>query len=116
MRTLEEKVRALLYDSGLPEYCWTDAIHHAAYLINRTPSSANGDKSPYEKLFREKVDLSVTPLFGQKLMIPKKVKQSDKATTGKLTPKATAVRFLYPTVDVNGKKAFIVRERDKKRV
>lgn len=90
------------------------SIHHTAYLINRTLYLANGNKSAYKKLFGKKVDLLVTPLFGQKLMMPRKVKQSNKATAGKLTPKAIAVRFLYPTIDINGKKAFAVQEWDKK--
>ena len=37
-RTLMEKVRAILVDSGLPPGLWDWLIYTAVYLINRSPS------------------------------------------------------------------------------
>lgn len=39
-RTIMEKVRTMLSDSGLPKKFWTEATHTATVLINKTPSSA----------------------------------------------------------------------------
>ncbi|OBZ71294.1 Retrovirus-related Pol polyprotein from transposon TNT 1-94 [Grifola frondosa] len=39
-RTLMEMARTLLKESGLPNSYWGDAVLYAAYIVNRTPSSA----------------------------------------------------------------------------
>lgn len=48
-RTLVEKVRSMLCDSGVGKELWGPAIQTAAYLVNRSPASALGNrKTPYE--------------------------------------------------------------------
>ena len=45
-RTLLEKVRCMLAQSGLRKSFWTEAINYACHLVNRLPSTAIGGKTP----------------------------------------------------------------------
>jgi len=47
-RTLMEKVRCLLNESGLDERFWAEAASTAAYLVNRSPASAVDHNVPEE--------------------------------------------------------------------
>ncbi|KAE8708956.1 hypothetical protein F3Y22_tig00110332pilonHSYRG00622 [Hibiscus syriacus] len=47
-RTLLEKVRCMLSNTGLGKAFWTEAVTYAGHLINRLPSSAIGGKTPLE--------------------------------------------------------------------
>lgn len=49
--TVIEKVRCMLNETGLEERFWAKAAHTAAYLINRTPSSAIDNCIPEELWF-----------------------------------------------------------------
>ena len=50
---LAEKVRALLYDSGLPGFLWEEAVNHATWLKNRTSTKALDGKTPFEAVHGE---------------------------------------------------------------
>ena len=39
-RTLNEHVRAMLFQANMPKSFWAEAMATAAYLINRLPSDA----------------------------------------------------------------------------
>lgn len=47
-RTLLERVRCILFYSGLPKTFWAEAMTTAAYLINRLPSVPIGFKTSME--------------------------------------------------------------------
>ena len=48
-RTLCEKVRAMLFESGVPKRLWNEAALTAVYLINRSPTKAiSKNKTPAE--------------------------------------------------------------------
>lgn len=47
-RTLGEKVRAMLSDSGLPKAFWAETFATATYLHNRSPTKALGQITPFE--------------------------------------------------------------------
>ncbi|KAD6795292.1 hypothetical protein E3N88_06188 [Mikania micrantha] len=63
-RTLLNKVRCLLSNSGLPKRFWAEALNTSAYLINRSPSSTIGMLTPMEKWSGSKADYSVLRVFG----------------------------------------------------
>jgi hypothetical protein len=56
--------RALLFHSHLPKHFWCYAVIHATYLINRIPTPVLQNKSPFEKLFNESLDLQHLKVFG----------------------------------------------------
>lgn len=47
-RTLLEKVRCMLAQSGMGKEFWAEAITYACHIINRLPSAVNDGKTPYE--------------------------------------------------------------------
>jgi hypothetical protein len=57
-RQVLERVRATLHAAQLPPSMWSEAMRHAIYLINRTPTSVLKGCSPYEVVFHSKPDLS----------------------------------------------------------
>lgn len=67
-RTLVEKAKCLLFDAKLPKSYWAEAVHMAAYLINRSVNSS-GLKTPNELFDGKKPDLSNLKIFGSTVMV-----------------------------------------------
>ncbi|GJY91424.1 retrotransposon protein, putative, ty1-copia subclass [Tanacetum coccineum] len=63
-RTLMDKVRCLLIQSGLPKTFWAEATCTAAYLINRSPSTAIEKKTPMEMWSGHPSDYGMLRIFG----------------------------------------------------
>ena len=57
------KVRALLYQAGLPNYFWGEALLASVFLYNRTPHTALKGVTPYEKKTSVKPDISFIRIF-----------------------------------------------------
>ncbi|KAI3727128.1 hypothetical protein L1987_66937 [Smallanthus sonchifolius] len=88
-KTLLERVRCMLADSGLPKKFWAEAVCTAAYVINRSPSAALNKKTPIEVWSGRQVDYGNLKVFGS----------LDYAhiSQGKLEPRAQKCVFLgYP--------------------
>ncbi|UYV63661.1 hypothetical protein LAZ67_2005217, partial [Cordylochernes scorpioides] len=71
-RSLMEMTRCMLFDSGLPQSLWAEAVTTANYLHNRIPSKAT-DKTPFELWTNRKPSLKHIKRFGCKAFayIPK---------------------------------------------
>lgn len=63
-RTILEKVRCLLFTSGLSKPFWGEALNTTVYLINRSPSTAIELKSPKEKWTGKVPNLDHIRIFG----------------------------------------------------
>ncbi|KZV56298.1 hypothetical protein F511_00295 [Dorcoceras hygrometricum] len=63
-RTILERVRCMLADSGLPRMFWAEAVVTASYLINRCPSTALEFKTPQEVWTGHRPDFSNLRAFG----------------------------------------------------
>lgn len=63
-RTLLEKARCMLISAGMKHSLWGEAVMTASYLINRSPSSAIGFKTPQELWSGTKPNLSHLRPFG----------------------------------------------------
>lgn len=62
-RTLMERVRAMLADSGLDQSLWSEAAQTATYIRNRSPT-ATGAKTPFELFFGTRPDVRGMRAFG----------------------------------------------------
>ena len=102
-RTIMEKVRCLLNESGLEEEFWAEAVSTAVYQINRSPSSAIDSNIPEELWLKKKPGYKHMIRFGSIAYIHK--------DQGKLQPRALKGVFLsYPT-GVKGYKIWLLDER-----
>src|SRR6266436_6007296 len=63
-RTLVELARAMIVGTHLPEYLWEHAVAHAAYVRNRSYTTAISDKTPYEGWYGRKPNVSHLREFG----------------------------------------------------
>ena len=63
-RTIMDKVRSMLAETGLGPEFWADASSTAVYLINRTPGSSIEFELPEERWLGGKVNLSHLRKFG----------------------------------------------------
>lgn len=62
--TLMEMTRSLLKAMKVPNYMWGEAVRHATYLINRVPTRALKNQTPYECLKNRKPSLAHLRIFG----------------------------------------------------
>ena len=63
-RTLIEKVRSMLAESRLPQKFWAEALSTAVYLINRSPTKALDNTTPFEAWYGKKPNVSHLRVFG----------------------------------------------------
>jgi len=66
---LKKVVSALLTSAQLSNVFWSMAASHAAYLLNRSPSTALEGTTPYEKLFGGKPVLAQMRVFGEPVLV-----------------------------------------------
>lgn len=63
-RTLIESARTMLCAAGLPKKLWAEAVHTAAYVLNRTSKSNETGKTPYETWTGKQFDITELKIFG----------------------------------------------------
>ncbi|GKV28505.1 hypothetical protein SLEP1_g37549 [Rubroshorea leprosula] len=63
-RTLLERARCMLSNAGLSKDFWAEAINHASYLVNRSPSTTIRLKTPEELWSGSPADYSQLRIFG----------------------------------------------------
>lgn len=63
-RTLLDRVRCMLIDSGLSRGFWAEALNTAAKILNSAPCKGTGDKSPDELWTGRIPDFNVFKVFG----------------------------------------------------
>ncbi|GMG18143.1 unnamed protein product [Phytophthora fragariaefolia] len=64
MRTIMERVRALLLNGKLPKPIWAECVCHVTTLINMTPSSKTDGRAPYELWYRRIPSVTYMKVFG----------------------------------------------------
>ena len=96
-RTLLELGRAMLIEKNLPAFLWPEAVAHAAYIRNRSPTRALDGKTPHEAWTGRKPDVSHFREFGCDVWV---LNQKEKGS--KLAPKSQKIKF---TGFLDGQKA-----------
>ncbi|RVW64151.1 Retrovirus-related Pol polyprotein from transposon TNT 1-94 [Vitis vinifera] len=85
-QTLVQRARCMRIDAGLSKKFWVEAVNTAAYLVNRSPSTAIDFKTPQEVWSGKPSNYSGLKIFG----CPAYAHVSD----GKLEPRAMKCIFL----------------------
>ncbi|VDO17752.1 unnamed protein product, partial [Brugia timori] len=62
--TLQQKIRSLIFDAGLPKQFWNYALGFAVHAYNRTPHKSIDFKTPYEIMFSRKPNIQYLRRFG----------------------------------------------------
>ena len=87
-QTIFVLARSLLKHADLPIRMWGKAVLHAAYIMNRTPTSITGGLAPLQYRTKEPLDLSNLRVFGSPAQIHVRAtiredkKLSDRSVTG----------------------------------
>lgn len=63
-RTLLDMTRSMLKAMCVPNFLWGEAIRHATFIDNRTPTRALKNTTPYEMLKKKKPSVSYLKVFG----------------------------------------------------
>ncbi|KAK9078427.1 hypothetical protein SSX86_002484 [Deinandra increscens subsp. villosa] len=63
-RSVMEMARSLLKTMKVPDELWGEAVRHAVYLLNRIPTKAVKNATPYEALKKVKPNLKYLKVFG----------------------------------------------------
>jgi len=102
-RTIMNKVRCMLSESGLGKQFWAEAASTAVFLINKSPSSSIEFDIPEEKWTGHPPDYKILKKFGSVAYI-----HSDQ---GKLNPRAKKGIFLGYPDGVKGFKVWLLEDR-----
>jgi transposase InsO family protein len=103
--------RSLLKHADLPIRMWGKAVLHAAYIMNRTPTSITGGLAPLQYRTKEPLDLSTMRVFGSPAQIHVRAtiredkKLSDRSVTGTFIGHSTrgnGYLFLVPKTKKSG--------------
>ena len=54
----------MLHDKGLPYYLWAESVHTTVYILNRCPTKALGDITPFEAFSGRKPGIAHLRIFG----------------------------------------------------
>src|SRR5450759_2026640 len=84
-RTLLERTRSMLSQSGLPHEFWAKVVNTAAYLVNLSPSSAINYVTSFEMRYKRPADYRGLVVFGCDAypLIPKETRSKLDATSKK---------------------------------
>nr|GEU42901.1 zinc finger, CCHC-type [Tanacetum cinerariifolium] len=81
--TVLSTTRSMMKAIKLPLTFWAKAVKHAIYILNRVPTRAQVDKTPYEALYNRKPNLENLKIFGciayAKITIPYLKKLDDRS-------------------------------------
>ncbi|GMJ05358.1 hypothetical protein HRI_004205000 [Hibiscus trionum] len=98
--------RALFFQSRVSISFWGECILMATFLINRLPSSALKNKSPYQMLFNEHPDYMNIKTFGCLCFV-----SALRARMDKFSKRALPAVFLGYSPGVKGYKVYVLKTR-----
>lgn len=101
LRTINDGVRALLFQASVPSSFWPDALAASTYLLNRRPYRPRDNISPFELLFGAPPDYSHLRTFGC-LCYP----NTEATAPHKLAPRSARCIFLGYPMDQRGYKCY----------
>ncbi|KAI5343342.1 hypothetical protein L3X38_011218 [Prunus dulcis] len=94
-RTVIQMAKSMLHEKGMPYSLWTEAVHTAVYLLNRCPTKALNNITPFEAYSGRKPGIAHLKVFGSLCFVhvPTELRH-------KLEPKSTKGVFVgYATCE-----------------
>lgn len=86
MRTIVEAARTMIHAKNLKKNLWAEAVNTAVYILNRSGTSPQSGKTPYEAWFGKKPEIKYFKIFGTEVSthIPKEKRRKwdSKANNG----------------------------------
>ncbi|KAM1470398.1 hypothetical protein ACFX11_041122 [Malus domestica] len=76
-RTVVEMAKAMLHDKSMPYFLWAEAVHTAVYILNRSPTKALNNLTPFEAYSGRKPGVGHLKVFGSVcyVHIPSEIRQ-----------------------------------------
>ncbi|CAL8087744.1 unnamed protein product [Prunus armeniaca] len=112
-RTVVEMAKAMLHEKELPYYLWAEAVHIAVYLLNRCPTKALRNKTPFEAYSTRKPGVAHLKVFGSVCFVHKpaegRQKLDAKSTKGVFVGYATCEKG-YRVFDPITRKLLLSRD------
>ena len=68
-RTLQEIVRTMINEYGVPQFLWAEAVNTSCYISNRIYFCKNTSKTLFEIYYLRKPNVSYFKLFGCKFFV-----------------------------------------------
>ena len=100
-RTVLNMARSMIFASRLPLSFWGDTVKYAAFVLNRSPTSANARRSsPLQMLTKQTTDLSEIVAFGSICTVnrdPRKNSLKQRAQVGAIVGRRNETKG-YPRV------------------
>ena len=63
-RTIEEMAKSMIHEKGLPRSFWGESVYTAVYLMNRCPTKALENQTPFEAWSGRKPSVNHLKVFG----------------------------------------------------
>ena len=63
-RTVVEMGKSMLHEKGLPKLFWDEAVNTAVYLMNRSPTKAVHNMTPWEAWWKKRPSVKHLKVFG----------------------------------------------------
>lgn len=89
IRTLEDRLRALLFESGFPDMMWGQLIETATYIYNRSVHSSIGFLTPFEKYHGKPPKVAHLRIIGSRVYVYK-----NKVSRGKKCEPRSNIQYL----------------------
>ncbi|TFY51058.1 hypothetical protein EVJ58_g10760 [Rhodofomes roseus] len=103
-RTLMEKTRAMLFQSGLPKSLWGEAVLHAVWLKNRSSTKALDGMTPFQAVTGRVPGLAGLPVWGTRVWV-------HDTSSGKLGVRAKEARWVGFDAQSKGHRVYLPESR-----
>jgi hypothetical protein len=106
-------VNFMLQEKGMPKYFWAEAINTAVYILNRSPTKAVPNRTPFQAWFGQKPVISHMNVFGcicyAEVAVPKRTKFDTKSECSIFIGYADGIKG-YRLYNLEKKKIIISRD------
>nr|ABA95820.1 retrotransposon protein, putative, unclassified [Oryza sativa Japonica Group] len=112
-RTINDMANSMLQDKGMPKSFWAEAVNTAIYILNRSPTKAVPNRTPFEAWYGKKPVIGHMRVFGcicyAQVPAQKRVKFDNKSDRCIFVGYADGIKG-YRLYNLEKKKIIIIRD------